>query len=290
MYSPFFVRRGFNFRRRSGFADSSCFSTAAFVLQPVCGSLKRSQNLCLVYWPRTHSDHTFTMSRWDDVKLITAFPFESRNTAIFHGPCSFLYSVAWFGVNILKRPPVGHPSSPYFPQTMQLHLTLWALAMSLASFATAQSDSFAPSGGMTPTWDGVSGTDMATASPTFWASSSSSSYEDNTIHKGPIIGAAIGGSIAASLAVVAVALFCVRYRVRRTHMVSIGGAMDNNTARYNDLEAQVVALRAEVDRLVGLQQSGGGAVMYTNEKDAEAGVGKGAGDKGEKETLPTYGD
>ncbi|KAJ7176050.1 hypothetical protein C8R43DRAFT_942860 [Mycena crocata] len=187
---------------------------------------------------------------------------------------------------------------------MHIHLAVWAIALSLASFATGQSSgaSFppaassafpSPSNALPIPIPAISGSAIM-ATPSVWYPSSDGTYsEDNTIHKGPIIGAAIGGSVAASLAVVLAALFCFRYRARRTHMVSIGGAMDNNTARYNDLESQVVALRADVDRLVGLQQmvhTDGSAVMYTNEKDAEAEIKKGTGAKGKKEALPTYAD
>ncbi|KAJ7144469.1 hypothetical protein C8R44DRAFT_759994 [Mycena epipterygia] len=112
------------------------------------------------------------------------------------------------------------------------------------------------------------------------------SIRSSGVSKGPIVAAAVGGSIAACLVVFGGLLFCLRYRPRKT-VVGVDGAADSSR-RYEDLEGQVRALREQVERLEARQLAGagGGAVLYTHEKDAEA-LEK---DPAAKELPPTYVD
>ncbi|KAJ7093604.1 hypothetical protein C8R44DRAFT_396747 [Mycena epipterygia] len=111
----------------------------------------------------------------------------------------------------------------------------------------------------------------------------------NSTSKGSLVGAAVGGTIAACLVVLACAFFFLRRRVR-------GRASQRTTEtdvsrRCADLESQVFVLREQVNRLEAQQVrfAGVSEVTYTHEKDVGA-LEKGAETKLMKEAPPTYGD
>ncbi|KAJ7184845.1 hypothetical protein C8R46DRAFT_1065307 [Mycena filopes] len=164
---------------------------------------------------------------------------------------------------------------------MQIHALIIAFALSLLSLVAAQSPTAAVSPIMSATpafsGEGNSGIDGTSASVV------------SESHHGPssstVIGAAVGGSLAVSLLVLAGALFCLRYRVRKTRIVGIEGAADANN-RCAVLEGEVLALREQVDRLVAHRLEDDGKVAYIHEKHV-----KELGDGTEKEAkgyLPTY--
>ncbi|KAF7328166.1 hypothetical protein MVEN_02574200 [Mycena venus] len=102
--------------------------------------------------------------------------------------------------------------------------------------------------------------------------------------RGPIIGAAVGGSIAASLVVLAGVLFCLRLRTRNTPAPPVEGASDV-LRRCEALEREVSMLR---ERLARLEARGSGgaaaaATLYTNEKDGLTLDGKAV-----KDQPPSY--
>ncbi|KAJ7911630.1 hypothetical protein B0H13DRAFT_567859 [Mycena leptocephala] len=176
------------------------------------------------------------------------------------------------------------------------HPIVLALVLSFASLVAAQTfDGLPPAGSpafVTPT---VSIT--ATAGPPNSTSYPASSYavESSSISKGTVVAAAVGGSIAASLVVLAGVFFCLRYRAPGHKMMVIGVEGANNAdigRRCDQLEGDVRGLREQLDRLEaqrlgGVYGYGGGAVLYTHEKDVEAFK---ADTKGAKEGPPTYVD
>ncbi|KAJ6550212.1 hypothetical protein B0H19DRAFT_1160631 [Mycena capillaripes] len=129
----------------------------------------------------------------------------------------------------------------------------------------------------------LSGSAAASSFPSFFPSSANESSAG--LAKGSVIAAAVGGSIAASLIVVAGVLFCLRQRSRQTTAPAVEGASDV-TRRCEALEREVAALRAQLARLEARSLGGGaGVAMYTNEKDGLALDGKVA-----KDHPPTYVD
>ncbi|KAJ7259946.1 hypothetical protein B0H12DRAFT_1231893 [Mycena haematopus] len=149
---------------------------------------------------------------------------------------------------------------------------------SLTDSTTVPSSAFAS----TPDWKRVSGL----ASPTSF-SYSSSSFESASVSKGPIIAAAVGASIAASLVVLAIGLFCIRIRIRPRPPRAAERASDDVAHRCTALEREVTMLRERLVRLEAREACprSGGALLYTNEKDGEALDGKAA-----KDHPPTYVD
>jgi hypothetical protein len=111
--------------------------------------------------------------------------------------------------------------------------------------------------------------------------------------KGPIIAAAVGGSIVASLLVLAGALFCLRTRLplrprtppRRRSTTSAAEDPVALAGRCTALEREVFTLRERLSRLEARTVPGAPLMMYTNEKDGEALDGKVA-----KDHPPTYVD
>ncbi|KAJ7101224.1 hypothetical protein B0H15DRAFT_406891 [Mycena belliarum] len=113
--------------------------------------------------------------------------------------------------------------------------------------------------------------------------------------RGPLVAAAVGGSIASSLVVLAGTLFCFFHRARPVRSSLSGSALRPHAQADADavraLEAELAALRARVASLEARVDAGTGAglVLYTNEKDAEEldkrVAGGGAGD-----ALPVYVD
>ncbi|KAJ6541407.1 hypothetical protein B0H19DRAFT_1173119 [Mycena capillaripes] len=131
---------------------------------------------------------------------------------------------------------------------------------------------------------------VASASPSSVLESAvplpASESESTHFSKGPIIGAAVGGSIAASLVVLAGTLFCARLRTRNTLAPPVEGASDV-TRRCEALEREVSMLREQLARLEARLPSGSGegaaAILCTNEKDGLALDGKAV-----KDQPPTY--
>ncbi|KAJ6533894.1 hypothetical protein DFH09DRAFT_1181024 [Mycena vulgaris] len=161
---------------------------------------------------------------------------------------------------------------------MQIYPVVWALALSLVSAAAAQSSQTAPS----PAYSSLS------AAPTAWAITNASSqaqvgHVDTSINAP----AAIGGSVAGFLVVLAGVLFFVhRRRARKTVLVNMDTKAETNR-RCDDLENQVFELRAQLDRLE--QFAHGTGARYTNTKEAEA-LGKGSDAEVKKGAPPTYAD
>ncbi|KAJ7327903.1 hypothetical protein DFH08DRAFT_884155 [Mycena albidolilacea] len=116
---------------------------------------------------------------------------------------------------------------------------------------------------------------------------------DASASKGPIIAAAVGGSIAASLVVLAGALFCLRMRLPLRPRTpprdrSPTSAAEDPVAlagRCTALEREVSTLRERLSRLEARTVPAAPLMMYTNEKDGEALDGKVA-----KDHPPTYVD
>lgn len=115
------------------------------------------------------------------------------------------------------------------------------------------------------------------------------------VSKGTVIGAAVGGSVAASLVILAGGLFCLRYRARKTMFIAVESAHNADLgARCDQLEREMRGLREQLDRLeaqrlAGQYGYGGGAVLYTHEKDSEV-FTRGAEKKEGKKGPPTYAD
>jgi hypothetical protein len=107
----------------------------------------------------------------------------------------------------------------------------------------------------------------------------------SNVSKGPIVAAAVGGSVASSLVVLAGVLFCLRLRRPHTHVPLVESASDT-TRRCEALEREVATLRDRLARLEARETGHSGrspAVLYTNEKDGVALDGKVA-----KDRPPTY--
>ncbi|KAF8143117.1 hypothetical protein K438DRAFT_1876731 [Mycena galopus ATCC 62051] len=162
-------------------------------------------------------------------------------------------------------PSVLSPSSP--PAFTSSSTTHGFPPSSGSHTAFATSEAFAPSG------------------IAFSSSTGSVSNRSN----GPIIAAAVGGSIAASLVVLAGVLFCMRARFNgKTHHTPTVAAenAEEIAQRCTALEREVSMLRERLGRLEARRDSGPRAMMlYTNEKDGEALDGKVA-----KDHPPTYVD
>jgi len=187
---------------------------------------------------------------------------------------------------------------------MQIHPIVLAFALSFASLVAAQSPALpSPSSEAASTAaTGTPFTGFATAPATEFETATGSTgsaptawavyypgYYDNGVSK-RTVAAAIGGSFAASLLVLVGAIFCLRYRARKMMVIAVEGGNNADLGRRCDqLESEVRALReqlnrSEAQRLAGVY--GGGAVLYTHEKDDEA-----MGDvKEKKECPPTYAD
>ncbi|KAJ6533895.1 hypothetical protein DFH09DRAFT_1181025 [Mycena vulgaris] len=145
---------------------------------------------------------------------------------------------------------------------MQIYPVVWALALSLVYVAAAQSNQTTPSPDYGP----------PSAVATVWAIN---------------VPAAIGGSIAGFVVVLAGVLFFVhRHRARKTVVVN-EDAMAETNRRCDDLESQVFELRTQLDHLEQFAQGTG--ARYTNTKEAEA-LGKGCDAKVKKGAPPTYAD
>ncbi|KAF8143112.1 hypothetical protein K438DRAFT_1876725 [Mycena galopus ATCC 62051] len=129
----------------------------------------------------------------------------------------------------------------------------------------------------------------ASFAPPGIAFNSSSPGSVSNRSNGPIIAAAVGGSIAASLVVLAGVLFCMRARFNgKTHHTPTVAAenAEEIAQRCTALEREVSMLRERLGRLEARRDSGPRAMMlYTNEKDGEALDGKVA-----KDHPPTYVD
>ncbi|KAJ7488433.1 hypothetical protein FB451DRAFT_1227279 [Mycena latifolia] len=223
------------------------------------------------------------------------------------------------------------PSPHRAPRKIAMHLPVWVLALCLSftTLAAAQSSSSdadasvststvssatvlasasatAPaveSGTTFTTSFGGEPPSVVTAFATAPASSTPSSMAvpvaapaSAGIERGPIVAAAVGGSIASCLVVLAGTLFCFYHRARPGRSHSVRSAVEAGTAegearrRCDALEGELRALRAQLARLearVDASASAGGAVLYTNEKDPAA-LEKSA--DGAKESPPTYMD
>ncbi|KAJ6576170.1 hypothetical protein DFH09DRAFT_1150546 [Mycena vulgaris] len=128
------------------------------------------------------------------------------------------------------------------------------------------------------------------------SNSSSMPFSSASVSKGPIVAAAVGGSIASCLVVLAGTLFCFRHRTRRSPSLeadALAAASESRSSRRCDqLEGQLRALQEQIARLearVDGGGGGGGVVLYTNEKDAEV-LDKNADAERRKEALPVYVD
>lgn len=134
----------------------------------------------------------------------------------------------------------------------------------------------------------------AAVTPTFYATSGEAIPSGGGISKGAVIGAAVGGSLSASLVILAGVLFCLRYRARKTMVIAVESAHTADiSSRCDQLEREVRGLREQLDRLeaqrlAGEYGYGGRAVLYTHEKDADLTLGTEKKDR--KESLPTYAD
>ncbi|KAJ6472533.1 hypothetical protein C8R45DRAFT_1013268 [Mycena sanguinolenta] len=124
-------------------------------------------------------------------------------------------------------------------------------------------------------------------SPTFASGSTATSvFFDSSapVSRGPIIAAAVGGSIASSLVVIAGVLFCLRTRysprAQPSSTPDIGSDDDAVAARCTALEREVGLLRERLARLERRESypRSTPALLYTNEKDGQALDGKVAKD------------
>ncbi|KAJ7486997.1 hypothetical protein FB451DRAFT_1228524 [Mycena latifolia] len=184
---------------------------------------------------------------------------------------------------------------------MQIHPMLWALALSALSVVAAQNSTGNVGSGAGQSSTENVGTGFVTATitstgsavaATAWATSvpmANSGVEVDHGGKGANIAAAVGGSVAACLIILAGVLFFIRRsRARRTLVVTLDSAAETRR-RCTDLESQVHALREQVDRLEAQQltASYGVGALYTHEKDPAA-LGKVAGGEMKQEAPPTY--
>ncbi|KAJ7093605.1 hypothetical protein C8R44DRAFT_989977 [Mycena epipterygia] len=183
---------------------------------------------------------------------------------------------------------------------MRMHPVFAAFALSLVSLVAAQS----PSSAMPSATGIVTGTPLMYPGPSFTeffngttarpssaeaVSTAIAVPQANPTPKGSIVGAAVGGSVAACLVVLAGVLF-LRRRARAR--ASQHTAESDFSRRCADLESQVFVLREQVNRLEAQQVrfvGFSGGFSYTHEKDAQA-LEKGADTKSMKEAPPTYGD
>jgi hypothetical protein len=155
-----------------------------------------------------------------------------------------------------------------------------------------QSDSGAVGYGAAATPSGLN-----EATPSFYSTATATAEaipSPGGISKGAVIGAAVGGSLSASLVILAGVLFCLRHRARKTMVIAVESAHTADvSSRCDQLEREVGALREQLDRLearrlAGEYGYGGEAVLYTHEKDADLTLGMEKKDR--KGSLPTYAD
>ncbi|KAJ7850454.1 hypothetical protein B0H13DRAFT_1905644 [Mycena leptocephala] len=176
---------------------------------------------------------------------------------------------------------------------MQTHPIVLAVALSFASLVAGQFDAVGTGEAATPSSSGMAPTFYSTAAgavATSYASSGEAVPYGGGVSKGMVIGAAVGGSVAASLVILAGGLFCLRYRARKMKFIAVESAHNTDLGtRCDQLEREV---REQLDRLEAQRLAGhygGGAVLYTHEKDSEV-FFRGAEKKEGKEGPPTYAD
>ncbi|KAJ7693095.1 hypothetical protein B0H17DRAFT_1132797 [Mycena rosella] len=164
-----------------------------------------------------------------------------------------------------------------------------AVAPSVSSTAPFTFQSSFPTTAGTPFTRGATSAVTATD---WYPAPSSGVYAASGISKGPVVAAAVGGSIASCLVVLAGTLFCFHHRSRPgrppNSSADAAPAEAENKRRCDELESQVRALRDQLARLEA-RVDGGPAILYTNEKDPEA-FDKPADGARRKESPPTYAD
>ncbi|KAJ6533897.1 hypothetical protein DFH09DRAFT_1325548 [Mycena vulgaris] len=177
---------------------------------------------------------------------------------------------------------------------MQIHLIVWALAFSLVSVTAAQVSpvDFSPPTERAIIIQSSQGTPSVFLGPSAAVVTVSSAHTTPTafpgqapVSRGPIVAAAVCGSIAVTLIVLAEMLFCTCFQACKTQIVEMDSAGETKK-RCADLENQVFELRAQLDRLE--RSVHGIGAIYTHEEAEALGMG---GDTAVKTSAPpTYAD
>ncbi|KAJ7658194.1 hypothetical protein DFH06DRAFT_1196344 [Mycena polygramma] len=180
---------------------------------------------------------------------------------------------------------------------MQISSLLLAFALSSATLVAGQA--FPSQGGFpldpgpfeTPSASGFTAPVVVTA--TLFPATNDTGVSDSNqgISTGAVVGAAVGASLGASLVLLACTLFLLRYRTRKTMVIAVQGAHNEELGiRCAALESDVRALYEQLDRMEAQRLAVGGiAMLHSDEKDLEA-FGAGGYIKETKEHPPTYAD